>query len=70
MDTTLTIKRTLVWGVSMVTGIIISLAIVYVLLDSDLDTYTMKYFILTFIPIGIIFVIWGDLLLGTKILPE
>lgn len=70
MDTTLLIKRAIVWGVSMAAGFVVGLLIVYVLMGSDIETYSVKYFILTFVPIGIIFMIWGDLLLGTKILPE
>jgi len=70
MDTTLMLKRALVWGIGMATGLILSLVTVYMVLGTDIDTYSMKYFILTVIPIGMIFVIWGDLLLGAKILPE
>jgi hypothetical protein len=70
MDTTMLIKRGLVWGLSTVVGVAVSLVIVYVVLGTDIDTYSVKYFVLTVIPIGAIFLIWGDLLLGTKILPD
>jgi multidrug efflux pump subunit AcrB len=70
MDTTMLIKRGLVWGLSTVVGFALAMVIVYVVLGTDIDTYSVKYFILTALPLGVIALIWGDLLLGTKILPD
>ncbi|MFP4321241.1 MAG: hypothetical protein ACLFTK_02190 [Anaerolineales bacterium] len=70
MDTMLWIKRALVWAGSMGLGFVISLAIVYGPMQTDLETYSLTYFIVTWIPLGLIFVIWGDALLGTRILPD
>lgn len=71
--TSLNIKRAMVWGISFATAFVLSLIIVYgpaPLLETDIDTYSVKYFILTVIPMGFIFLVWGDVLLGTKILPD
>lgn len=71
--TSLKIKRAMVWGISFATAFVLSLIIVYgpaPLLETDIDTYSVKYFILTVIPMGFIFLVWGDVLLGTKILPD
>lgn len=71
--TSLNIKRAMVWGLSFGTALVLSLGLVYgpePLLNTDIGTYSMKYFILTVLPLGFIFLVWGDALLGTKILPD
>ena len=70
MNTMLWLKRALVWGVSMGVAFPLTLFIVFGLMSTDIETYTVVYFILTWIPLGIIGVIWGDALLGTRILPD
>lgn len=70
MDAMLNIKRALLVGGSLVVGFVIATAIVYGPMETDIDTYSRLYYILTGLPIGIIFLIWGDALLGTKILPD
>lgn len=70
MDTMLWLKRALIWGVSMGAAFALTLFIVFVPMSTDIETYTVVYFILTWIPLGMIGVIWGDALLGTRILPD
>lgn len=59
-----------VWAVSILIGIAASWFIVYVWLDTNMDLYQLKYFVLTVISIAVIIVIWLDYLLDTKILPD
>jgi hypothetical protein len=68
--TSLTIKRTLVWGISFVIGFVLTFLLVYLYLDTDIETYSVKYFLLTAIPLSFLFLVWGDVLLGTNILPD
>ena len=70
MDLNLSVKRALIWGISIVTGFILTWLLVYVVLGTDIEKYSISYFVLTALPLGFILLIWGDLLLGTKILPE
>ncbi|NJL94151.1 MAG: hypothetical protein HC915_10715 [Anaerolineae bacterium] len=63
-------KRALIWVISFSTALVLSFLIVYVLLGTDIPTYSVKYFVLTVIPLGFFFLIWGDALLGTGILPD
>lgn len=58
------------WAVSFLVAFIISLGIVYVWLDTDIETYSIKYFILTVIPLAFLILIPLDWLLGTKLLPD
>lgn len=64
------VKQAVVWIVSFATATALSLLLVYIPLETDLDTYSIKYFILTVLPIGFLFLIWGDYLLGANILPD
>lgn len=64
------VKQAIVWSLSFGVAIALSIFIVYGLLDTDIETYTWVYFVLTVLPIGFIFVIWGDLLLGANIMPD
>jgi len=70
VDTSLLIKRAIVWGASFGMGLVLALGVVFILMETDLETYSYLYFVLTWIPLSMIFVIWGDALLGTKILPD
>jgi hypothetical protein len=59
-----------VWVFSFFAALILTLLIVYVGLGTDIQTYSVKYFVVTVIPIAMIFVIWLDYLLDTKMLPD
>jgi hypothetical protein len=75
----LLIKRLVVWGVSMALGYVISAAFVTLILPwmgphngvpISLEKYGNLYFLMTFAPLGMIFVVWLDYFLDTKILPD
>jgi hypothetical protein len=75
----LLLKRLLVWIVSMALGFAIAAAFVTLVLPwmgphngapISLQRYGTLYFIVTFVPIGLIFVVWLDKFLNTKILPD
>ena len=70
MDLSLTVKRSIIWVVSFVTAFVLTFLLIYVVLGTNLEKYSTEYFVLTAAPIGFVFLIWGDLLLGTKILPN
>jgi hypothetical protein len=70
MDSMLNMKRAAVWGLSFLVGLIASLAIVYGPMGTDIGTFSYKYFVLMWIPFSMIFLIWGDALLGTHILVD
>lgn len=77
---TLTVKRIVVWAVSMVLGFVISWAIITFFLPAvspdqnaaavSISEYGNLYFLVTMIPLGLIFVCWIDYFMDTKILPE
>jgi hypothetical protein len=74
----LTVRRLAVWAVSLVLGFVISWLIITVgfpiLLPSarsiTIQDYGYIYFLVTMIPISLVFVIWLDALMNTKILPD
>lgn len=79
----LTIRRIIVWVVSMVLGLIAGYGIITVGFDMlplfsavqtpqgvSIEEYGMLYFLFTAIPIGLVFVVWLDAFVGTKILPD
>lgn len=74
----LTFKRLAVWALGMATGFIIAFLIVVVgfpLLKAEeagitIAEYGTTYFLVTAVPLGIIFVVWLDALLDTRILPD
>lgn len=79
----LLIKRILVWTVSMVLGFLTAYLIITIGFDllplfSSIQTpqgvtveeYGIIYFIVTAVPIGLIFVIWLDRFMDTRILPD
>lgn len=59
-----------VWIVSMLVGLIVTYAIVYGWLDTDLTHFGLTYFGLVAFSIGILLVIWLDYFLDTNILPD
>ncbi|MBE0689933.1 MAG: hypothetical protein IH587_07405 [Anaerolineae bacterium] len=72
-------KRLSVWAVSMAIGIAIAAAFVTLILPwmgpnngnpISIQKYGTIYFIVTAVPIGLIFVVWLDKFLGTRILPD
>lgn len=70
MDSMLFIRRAMVWGLSFGIGLAITMAIIYGPMETDLYTYSIKYMVLTWIPVSMIFVVWADLFMGTKILND
>lgn len=79
----LAIRRTIVWVVSMVLGLIIGYGIITIGFDMlplfsavqtpqgvTIEEYGVIYYLFTSIPIGMVFVIWLDAFMDTKILPD
>ncbi len=79
----LTIRRLIVWVVSMILGLIVGYGIITVGFDMlplftavqtpqgvSIDEYGMLYYLFTAIPIGLVFVIWLDAFMDTRILPD
>jgi hypothetical protein len=66
----LNVRRAVIWTVSMAIGFFLTFLLVIGPLETDISTYSIKYFVLTAISLGCFFLIWGDYLLGTQILPD
>ncbi|MBL8116206.1 MAG: hypothetical protein J0L63_00155 [Anaerolineae bacterium] len=74
----LNVKRLIVWLVSFALGFVVTYLIVVVgfpILKPEaagmtLEEYGFGYFIVTYVPIGLIFVTWIDAFMDTKILPD
>ncbi len=79
----LTIRRIIVWAVSMVLGFVVGYGIITVGFDMlplissieapqgvSIDEYGILYFVFTAAPIGLVFVIWLDAFMDTRILPD
>ena len=79
----LTIRRLIVWVVSMVLGLLVGYGIITIGFDMlplfsavqtkqgvTIDEYGMLYYLFTSVPIGLVFVIWLDAFMGTQILPD
>lgn len=79
----LTLKRLLVIVISQVLGFVVTYLIITVGFDLlplftsvespqgvTIAEYGTQYFLVTMVPIGIVFMIWMDAFLDTKILPE
>ncbi len=73
----LTVRRLIVWVVSFVLGFAVSVLIISsfpILLPSargvSIQEYGYMYFLVTMVPISLVFVIWLDAVMGTKILPD
>jgi hypothetical protein len=74
----LAIRRLIVWIVSMILGFVVSWLIITVgfpivkpeATGITIEKYGTIYFLVTAVPIGLIFVTWLDLLMDTRILPD
>ncbi len=89
----LTVRRIIVWVVSMVLGFVVGYGIITVGFDMlpllhliplvgwlfegikspqgiSLLEYGIQYYLFTSIPIGLVFVIWLDAFMDTRILPD
>ncbi len=74
----LNLRRLVVWVLSFVIGFIVTYLLIVVgfpILKPEsagitLEKYGFGYFIVTFIPIVLIFVTWLDAFMGTNILPD
>ncbi|PJF26738.1 MAG: hypothetical protein CUN53_06710 [Phototrophicales bacterium] len=75
----LTLRRLVVWAVSMALGFGVAAAFVTLVLPwmgpnngnpISIEKYGLQYFFWTGFPIGLIFVVWLDYLLDTRILPD
>lgn len=75
----LTLRRLVVWVASMALGFIIAAAFITLVLPwmgpnagnpISIQKYGTLYFLTTAIPLGLIFVVWLDYFMGTKILPD
>jgi hypothetical protein len=75
----LLLKRLLIWIVSMALGFAIAAAFVTLVLPwmgpnngnpISLQKYGTLYYIVTAVPLGLIFVVWLDKFLNTRILPD
>jgi hypothetical protein len=77
--TGLTIRRIVVWVVSMGLGFLIAALFVTLVLPwmgpqagrpITIQDYGNIYFLTTAVPLGLIFVVWLDLFLDARILPD
>lgn len=74
----LNLRRLVVWGLSVGLGFVVTYLLVVVgfpILKPEsagitLEKYGFGYFIVTFVPIVLIFVTWLDAFMGTSILPD
>ena len=79
----LAIRRIIVWLVSMVLGLLVGYGIITVGFDMlplfsavqtpqgvSIEEYGVLYYLFTSIPIGLVFVIWLDAFMDTRILPD
>lgn len=89
----LTVRRIIVWVVSMILGFVVGYGIITVVFDMlpllhliplvgwlfegikspqgiSLQEYGIQYYLFTSIPIGLVFVIWLDAFMDTRILPD
>ena len=79
----LTIRRLIVWAVSMVLGLLVGYGVITVGFDMlplfsavqtpqgvSIAEYGIQYYLFTSIPIGLVFVIWLDAFMDTRILPD
>lgn len=75
----LAVRRLIVWVVSMGLGFLLSAAFITLVLPwmgpnagnpISIQKYGIIYFITTAVPIGLVFVVWLDHFLDTRILPD
>lgn len=72
------IRRLIVWGVSLAIGFVISWAIIVIgfplinptAAGMTIEKYGVIYFLVTMIPLALVFVTWLDKFMGTGILPD
>jgi len=73
------VKRLIVWVVSMAIGFALAAAFVTLILPwmgpnngnpISIQKFGNIYFIVMAVPIGLIFVVWLDKFMGTRILPD
>jgi hypothetical protein len=74
----LAVRRLIVWAVSFALGFVVSYLLIVVgfpIINHNaagitLQEYGTIYFLVTMVPIALIFVTWLDKFMGTKILPD
>jgi hypothetical protein len=74
----LNVRRLIVWGVSFLLGFLVAYLLVVVGLPlinvnargMTIDRYGIIYFLVTMVPLALVFVVWLDKFMGTKILPD
>ena len=79
----LAMRRLIVWVISMVLGLIVGYGIITIGFDMlpllsavqtpqgvSIQEYGIQYYLFTSIPIGLVFVIWLDAFMDTRILPD
>jgi hypothetical protein len=75
----LAVRRLIVWGVSITLGTVISALFVTLVLPwmgphngfpISIEKYGYQYFLWTALPLSLVFVVWLDHFLKTKILPD
>ena len=75
----LTVRRLVVWAVSIGVGVIVSALFVMLVLPwmgphggnpISVQDYGIQYFLWTAIPLGLIVLVWLDRFMDTRILPE
>lgn len=74
----LAVRRLIVWAVSFALAFVVSYLLIVVgfpiinrnAVGMTLEEYGTIYFLVTMVPIALVFVIWLDKFMGTKILPD
>ena len=79
----LTIRRIIVWVVSMVLGLLVGYGTITIGFDMlplfsavqtpqgvSIEEYGVLYYLFTSVPIGLVFVVWLDAFMDTRILPD
>lgn len=75
----LTIRRLIVWVVGLGLGVVLSAAFITLVLPwmgpnngepISIQKYGYQYFLWTALPLGLVFVVWLDHFLKTRILPD
>jgi uncharacterized BrkB/YihY/UPF0761 family membrane protein len=73
----LTLRRAFVWVVGMILGFVVGAVIVstlHLLVPNgepiSIEKYGYMYFLVTAVPIGLIFVFWLDYFMDTRIMPD
>jgi hypothetical protein len=73
----LNVQRLVVWGVGLLLGFVTAFLIITVGFDLlpisrgvTVDEYGIVYFLVTAVPLGLVYVIWLDYFMETNILPD